>query len=356
MTHQGDLGGATNSITWLTRGLAEKGHEVFLACRPESMIAARFEDGLVRVLPTRLPRGLPLLGESRRFRNWFRDNRIDLVNAHASLDRHLLSYVRLLGTKTALVHTRRNMALSSGGRLRARFDTATTDGIIAVSQEVADDQIRRGIPESHVTVIRNGLPLSELPQPDPQRVAGLRDELRLAEGAPVLGVVARRKSQDELLKAAAILGRPLEMLFVGADEDEELRRLITELPFGCRAHCLGYRDDVVHLMALFDLFVLPSEIEGFSLALIDAMARGLPCLATDVGGNAEALAEGAGVLFPPRDPGRLAEVLAGVLDDPEAAKRMGERARERAWREYDVARTVERTEALYERLVSQRAS
>ncbi len=354
MTHQGDLGGATNSITWLTRGLAERGHDVTLACRPESLIASRFPDGPVRRIDFDPPRGLRLLGEARRWKRFVEDGGFDVVNAHASLDRHILSYLRILGVRCALVHTRRNVALSTGGALRARFDVATTDAIIAVSDRVGRDLVRRGMPEDHVFVVRNGLPLSELRAPDPDRAARLRSELELPEGVPVLGVIARRKSQEELLAAAARLDRPVEVLLAGIDEDDALRAAIAALPDRVNARCLGYRDDVPEISTLLDVFVLPSTIEGFSLALLEAMARGLPCVATDAGGNAEALAEGAGLLYPPGDVDALAGHLRALLDDRDAALRLGNHGRARAHAEFDVSRTVERTEAVYERARSRR--
>ena len=186
MTHQGDVGGSTNSITWLARGLAAQGHEVFLACRPESLIASRFPQGPVRCVEMRLPRGPALLAESVRWKRWIEDTGIDVVNAHASLDRHLVSYLRVLGTPAALVHTRRNVVRSSGGWLRSRFDAATTDAIIAVSLEVASGLVRRGVPQRHVEVIRNGIPVRELREADPELVQELRRMLALRDGVPVI--------------------------------------------------------------------------------------------------------------------------------------------------------------------------
>jgi glycosyltransferase involved in cell wall biosynthesis len=350
LTHQGDEGGSTNSITWLSQGLAERGHEVWLACRPESLIARRFRSGPVRVVPARLPRGVGLLAESVRWRRWIARHSIDVVNAQASLDRHLVSYVRLLGTRAAVVHTRRNLARTAGGWLRARFDAATTDAVIAVSQGVADDLVRRGLPSARVRVIRNGLPLAELERADPVRVESLRRDLALREGVPVVGVVARRKSQGDLIRAARRLQRPIELLLVGVEEDPEIGALAAEAAPEVRTLCLGFRADVAPLSALFRVFVLPSEIEGFSLALLEAMARGLPCIATDAGGNAEALSDGCGWLVPPGDVGALANALAGALADPDAARAMGARARERVLAGFDVSATVARTEELYEEL------
>jgi len=355
MTHQGDVGGSTNSITWLTRGLAERGHDVLLACRRESLIASRFREGAVRVIETDFATGPRLAAQALRWRRFLGEQRIDVVNAHASLDRHLVAYAKLLGTRAAVVHTRRNVARSSGGVLRALFDRVATDAIIAVSEDVASDLVRRGVGADRVTVVHNGLPLAELAAPDPAKVARLRAELAPDPAVPVVGVVARRKSQDDLLRAARELGRPLVILLAGTGEDEELRRLGAELPPGSRLRCLGFRDDVADLRALFDVFVLPSEIEGFSLALLEAMACGLPCIATDAGGNREALEGDAGLLVPPRAPAALAKALARILDDPDASRRMGSAARERAFREFDVRQTVARTEALYESLCARSA-
>ncbi|NNE43326.1 MAG: glycosyltransferase, partial [Gemmatimonadetes bacterium] len=187
------------------------------------------------------------------------------------------------------------------------------------------------------------------------RTAAVRTELGLRDGVPVIGVIARRKSQDDLLRAVQSHQGPLEILFSGIEEDAELAALRATLPEGVRVQCLGFRPDVAEISALLDVFVLPSGIEGFSLAILEAMARGLPCIATDAGGNREALDNGAGIIVPPGDPEALAKALARLLRDPDAARRMGAAARRRALDEFDVARTVERTEALYERVLAERS-
>jgi glycosyltransferase involved in cell wall biosynthesis len=179
--------------------------------------------------------------------------------------------------------------------------------------------------------------------------------LELREGAPVLGVVARRKSQEELLVAAAGLQRPLEILLAGTEADDALQAAARDLPAEVRVHFLGFRDDVPEILSLLDVFVLPSGIEGFSLALLEAMARGLPCVATDAGGNREALEGEAGTLFAPGDVAALGKALARLLADRDASRAMGERARARAFAEFDVARTVARTEAVYEHVRAGRA-
>jgi glycosyltransferase involved in cell wall biosynthesis len=208
-------------------------------------------------------------------------------------------------------------------------------------------------PQENTTRLND--PLSEVPVADPSDVARLRAELNLRDEVPVIGVVARRKSQEDLLVAAKSLGFDVDILFVGIESDDELARLSSALPGASRAIFLGFRDDVAALSALFDVFVLPSEIEGFSLALLEAMARGLPCIATDAGGNREALGDGAGIIVPSRDPDALAKALISVVRSADGGSDMGTRARRRALSEFDVSRTIARTEALYERLRSEPA-
>ncbi|MAF26786.1 MAG: glycosyltransferase family 4 protein [Gemmatimonadota bacterium] len=351
MTHQGDLGGATRSITWLCRGLAERGHRVFVACRGESRLAAALAADPVTLVETDLSRGPGLVADAFRWRRWVREHEIDVVNAHASLDRHLASYLRVLGFRGAVVHTRRNVPLTTGGRVRAAFDAATTDAIVCVSERVACQVVAAGVPEERVHTILNGLPMDRV-APSSGESSELRQRLNLDPGTPVVGVVARRKSQEDLLRAVIRLERPVEILFAGVEEDPELLSLARELPEGSRLHCLGYIGEVAAVLGLLDVFVLPSSIEGFSLALLEAMARGLPCIATDAGGNREALADGAGILVPPGDVRALANALAGLLDDADARREMGESARDRARDRFHVNRTVERTAALYQSILA----
>jgi glycosyltransferase involved in cell wall biosynthesis len=97
------------------------------------------------------------------------------------------------------------------------------------------------------------------------------------------------------------------------------------------------------------MFVLPSVSEGLSLTLLEAMARGLPVVATRVGGNPEVVRDGAtGLLVPPRDAMRLAEAIRTVLRDPPAARRLGLAGRRRVEQFFDVRGMVARYEALYQ--------
>ncbi|MBN1825033.1 MAG: glycosyltransferase family 4 protein [Candidatus Eisenbacteria bacterium] len=350
ITHQGDFGGSTNSITWLTEGLSGRGHALFLCVRPESLLAERFaEHPRVRVVPFDFGRSLIHLGRSRRLARLCTDLGVDVVNAHASLDRHLtIQARRLFRGRFRLVHTRRNAPLSSGGRLQGWYYGACTDRIIAVSGGVAEGMVRGGVPRERIAVVHNGIPLDRYRDFPQERVRAAREDLGIAEGERVVGMMARRKGQDELLRAMAFVEEPATILLLGIDRDEGLEEIRRSLRLPHRVIYGGFRHDVLPYYPILSVFVLPSTIEGFSLSILEAMAFGLPVVCTDAGGNAEAVEEGVnGHLFRPGDTGAFGAAVRGLLGDEALRRAMGERGREKVFARFGVDRTVEKAEAVY---------
>jgi glycosyltransferase involved in cell wall biosynthesis len=118
---------------------------------------------------------------------------------------------------------------------------------------------------------------------------------------------------------------------------------------------LGHRADVPDILQASDVFVLNSGSEGMSNALLEALAAGLPCVATAVGGNPELVRDGEnGFLVPPRQSAPLARALATLLQDSSLRQRMGARSRALAAREYSLDAMIRRTEAIYEDVLSAR--
>lgn len=163
---------------------------------------------------------------------------------------------------------------------------------------------------------------------------------------PRVGMVARlelHKDQPTLIRAAALLrdrGQPLELWLVGEGSHRpQLEALVAELGLEDQVRLLGMRRDIPALLAQLDLFVFAAKPdEGFGIALAEAMAAGVPIVATDVGACREVLADGAlAQLVPPADPPALAAGIAAVLADPVAAARRAAAARQRACRDFSVA-------------------
>ncbi len=192
------------------------------------------------------------------------------------------------------------------------------------------------------------------------------DRFRIREGlplrAPLIICVSNfypYKGHGELLEAAArVVSRfpDATFLLVGRDAGtlETTRDLVRRRGIEGSVRFLGSRTDVPDLLRACELFVHPSREEGFSNAVLEAMSAGLPVVAFDVGGNAEAIVHGeTGLLAPARDAGALAEAIASLLGDAERRKGMGEAGRVRAEERFSIDRMVAEVEAMYESLAGE---
>lgn len=161
----------------------------------------------------------------------------------------------------------------------------------------------------------------------------------LPTGRPLIGVIGRLTSQkghNDLLNALARVRqtRAVDLLIIGSGPLEgELRQKTINLGLQDCVHFLGSRNDVFDLLPQLELMVLPSWWEGFPTVLLEAMALGVPVVATDVSGSRELVNTGeTGILVPPRNVPRLAEAILDQLSKPEEAQRMVRIARQRVER------------------------
>jgi glycosyltransferase involved in cell wall biosynthesis len=276
---------------------------------------------------------------ARRFRRWD----IDVVHTH---DERPLLYgglaARLAGAR--LIHTRHGQKARNPRRQVFLFRLAAgcARRMIAVSNDSARLTVKEGVPPQKVRTIRNGIDLTRFAFSGP------------TPGGPVVTVarLSPEKGIDTLLHAAARLLTlcPDFRLEIAGDGrcSAELKTLHADLGLGVRVKFLGEVRDVPALLARASLFVLPSNEEGISLTLLEAMARGLPVVATRVGGTPEVLSDSkAGVIVPCRDPEALAQAMHCVLADQELSQHMGREGRRRVEDAFDVRRMVAEYEALY---------
>jgi glycosyltransferase involved in cell wall biosynthesis len=186
---------------------------------------------------------------------------------------------------------------------------------------------------------------------------------RRREGIPADALVALcvsnfypYKGHEELVEAAArVVPAYPNVIFLLAGRDsgtlEATRTRIRERGIEESVRFVGSRTDVPDLLRASDLFVHPSREEGFSNAILEAMAAGLPVVACDVGGNPEAVVDGeTGRLVPPRDPERFAGAMLEMIGDPGKRKTFGQAGRRRAAEEFSTSRMVAKMESLYESL------
>jgi glycosyltransferase involved in cell wall biosynthesis len=149
---------------------------------------------------------------------------------------------------------------------------------------------------------------------------------------------------------------PVHALIVGGGRRiDEIKALAASLGLAGEVHFLGTRRDVPDLLNAMDIFVLPSYSEGVSLALLEAMAAGLPVIATAVGGLPEVVTDGEnGLLIPPRDAEALATALARLLEASDFAKKLGQNARKHVREHFSLDRLGREINEIYEELVEKK--
>ena len=243
---------------------------------------------------------------------------------------------------------RRRMAL-----LRA------VDRFVVLNSESAAELEAVGLGAGRTCLIPNGVDVRRFVPAEPAERTGLRSRLGIPQGVPValfVGRLERRKGVDILLAAWADLlrrGTPPHLLIAGPGDAAAWGREANALGVRDRITFLGGRTDVAELYRAADLLVFPSRAEGCPNVVLEAMASGLPVVATDVTGNREAVGEDgkAGLLVPPEDPAALAEGVATLTASPALGREIAAAARERILERFDIDRVGAQYLSLYQELL-----
>jgi glycosyltransferase involved in cell wall biosynthesis len=366
-------------VLWLIKGLGRGGAERLLVSMASRFDRDRYEIEIAYVLSwddafagdlTEL--GIPLrcLGGQRtvearwprRLRQLLHDGAYDLIHTHSPVP---AVAARVLAPRTArFVHTEHNTWASYVWP--TRVGNAATFGrnssVIAVSSAVAssiaDSKCTVLGSRPPVEVLHHGVELAVAPRgPGARRDA--RRSLGLSADTLVVGMVASftdRKDHTGLIAAVdQVRGafQDLVLLLVGSGPLEAtLRAEVDRRGMSGQVRFLGSRSDVLDLLPALDVFVLNSWVEGLPISMLEAMAGGLPVIASGVGGVPEALTDGCeGRLVDPSDPRTLVDALADLLHDAHRRTAMGEAGVRRVARCFDLTAAVRRHERLYEEVL-----
>jgi glycosyltransferase involved in cell wall biosynthesis len=286
-----------------------------------------------------------------------RERRIDVVNGHNPTGAMYATLAARMAGVPIVIRTEHSIHYPGRGfRFYGPIEsliTTLSDRVICVCEASRASHAPRFAGQAHkfVTVL-NGI--SDPPQPEPDR-----DATRAASGiattqrmALTVGSLTKQKSQDVMLRgfARAAARVPDAVLLIAGEGvlREPLTALHRELGLGDRVRFLGPRTDVPDLMAACDLFVLSSSREGLSVTLLEAMRASRACLATQVGGNGEAVADGVtGRIVPVGDDAAMGEAFVDLLEDRERLTAFGAAGHAR-WRErFTATGMVGATERLY---------
>lgn len=354
LTYQGDIAGSTFSIAYLAKGLAERGHQVYVGCRRESLLYSMLQDSATHPVAMEF-RGKFDRRNMQHIRELVSLYNIDLINAQSSKDRYLSIFARWLHKlPVKLVHTRRQKPESIGGWLQNTFYVKGTDKIVVISDELKKTFVSKGIPASHLQVIYNGLPRERFEAHDHRRTEELRLELGLSPSDTVIGCVGRRKKQEQLLEALQYLPAEYKVIFVGITQEtlsphfEKLPPVRQQLIFtGAIAP-----EEVINYYPLFHVNVLPSTMDGFGLVLVEAMGMGIPVIGTNAQGIKNVIEEGvSGLLFEDGNAAELAEKIRRVLENKELRARLIKNGKYRAANTFSMEHTVKAYEAFFSALI-----
>jgi glycosyltransferase involved in cell wall biosynthesis len=351
-------GGAERLVTWLCDARATGTEcEVAYLLPAKSHLVEGLEAAGVPVHLIGSPAGLRDPRWVARLVRLVRSRRPDVVHVHspavAAVARVAL---RALPGRPVLVSTEHNVWTSFTRFTRAAnaATIALGDAHLAVSREVRASMSPAA--QQRTTVVLHGIPLRSVAAARAGR-SSARAELGMGDDILVMTVANFREKKDypTLLEAARQCPEHLRFVAIGQGPLEAaMHARRDELGLGERFRFLGYHPEPLRLLAAADLFVLASRYEGLPIALLEAMAVGVPPVATAVGGIPEVVTDGVdGRLVPPGRPAELARALQELAASPEARTALGRAAAQRAG-DFDVARTQRTLEELYASLLAAR--
>jgi glycosyltransferase involved in cell wall biosynthesis len=358
------FGGGERHFADLTNALAARGHEVYAALAPASPLRAELANlPAARVFTLSLRNALDV-PSALALARLIRAERIELVHAHLARDYPLAALAVRRAPAARLVLTRH---VPFPLKRLHRIALANVARVIAVSGPVADGlRARRVFAADKIRVVPNGIDLVRTPRVEPARA---RAELcqRLSLDAALLvgtvGALTPVKGHDLLLRAVARLHArgltDVAFLIAGSDTSAKgatrarLEELIATNDLTSSVRLLGRVAELTPLLAALDVYVSASRAEAFGLATVEAMARGVPVVATATDGSREIVADGVtGRLVPVGDAAALADALVELLTDQDKRTAMGAAARSAAYARFSLPRMLEETERVYREALS----
>lgn len=374
--------GGEHQLRAVLEALARGGHESLAILNPGARFAQTCGELGVRVHELRMRNDADVFAASK-LRRLYKHFDADLIHFACSRSHKIGAHasIRMRGLAPRIATRRMDYALGRSRYRRWLYGSAV-QGVVAVSSGVAREVLATGADPGRVHVIHDGV---DYPRLSGLRASELRAEQREelgVESACIVGLTTaslhRRKGHDVLLRALARLSSAvpsanskLVWLFAGDGPEREALEAQAERdgllyrpqPGGGREDAASHGDHVSvrflgrcavePLLAAADVFALPSRKEGLGVALLEAMACGLPVVASSVGGILDAVSEGSGVLFDVEDDLALSSEIATLCSDADLRMRLGEAARARVADKFTIEGMCRDTIALYAQVIEE---
>jgi glycosyltransferase involved in cell wall biosynthesis len=355
------LGGGERIVLKLAVLLPNYGYRASIltfSAHPESA-ALKSPPCPIYLLPLQRTYDLTALRAALEFRGFLKRQKVQIVHTFFESSDLWAGLVTKTMSKAKLVWARRDMGIlrTRKHHIAYRLMADAPDAVFAVSEQVRRHSIEVDrIDPARVQTIYNGLNLEDWnTAPRPAKAQG---EFLVT----TVGNIRRVKGHDVFIKAAAAIVPhfPKVSFSIAGDVLEpayftELQDLVQDLKLANHFRFDGGVTNLRQHLAAADIFVLPSRSEGFSNAIVEAMAASLPVVATEVGGNAEAVNDGiSGFLVPSEDPAALSAAIIRLLSDPSQARAMGAAGRSLVAERFTVEAMMNRTASAYSNLLSGR--
>ncbi len=257
-------------------------------------------------------------------------------------------------------HVTASDLLSQAVRLAERLTAGWATKYVAVSEDARQAVIKQlGLLPDKIVTILNAVDLTPFQPPRGERNA-VRAALGVSPGAVVVGSVGNLlplKNYGSLVRWFSDLAArfpQIQLLILGEGEERQaLESLAAELRLSDKVRLPGFRTDIPEVLGAMDIFAFPSLSEGLSIALLESMAAGLPCVAMDVGGNAEAMVDGqTGYVVSPADEAGFKDALVRLIKDSELRKKLGEAGKKRAFALFNPKRLAAQYTELYQAVLN----
>lgn len=349
------IGGAERQLFLLAKGLRQRGWQVSVVALSGigGNAAAELTTHGVSFLSLGMRKGLADPRGWMRFHRWLLREHPDVVHSHLPHATWLARWSRVAAPVRVMIDTLHSSSTGTLGRkLGYRWSNWLPDKVTAVSRAVAETHLSAAmVGEGKITVLPNGVDVEEW-RPDALVRATVRCGLGLEQ--EFLWFAAGRlepvKDYPTLLRAMVEVPEQSRLVIAGAGPFEsELLRLSKELGLESRVKFLGFQPDVRRWMQAADGFVLSSRLEGLPMSLLEAAARAVPAVATDVPGTREAILDGqTGWLVSAGSVHALRDAMSLMMQTPlQERKAMGERARQHVLNRFSLEAVLGRWEDLY---------
>ena len=341
------------SITYLAKGLANKGHEIHIACEEKCLLWQNLE-GLNRISlhPLSIKSYFDFAVLSR-LRKIVVANQVELINAQGGKDRNLVILAKwIFKLRIKIVFTRRQRPRNEPW-IKRWYHMSGVNGLVMVSEGLKSIFIETGYSPEKLKVIHNGVPPEIIPQLSSDEKKNLREKLGIS--SQVVGCLSRLKIQGDIIKALKYLPEDLCVLFVGIERNDLQEQITQEQPKQKLMFTGPVRhEEALQYLQIMDVNILSSHMEGFGLVLVEAMMSRVPVVASNFGGIPDIIDAGEnGFLYEIGNSEQLANKTSQILNDEQLKSKFIESGYKKAMKSFTIEKTIKNYEQYFNQLIRQ---